>query len=191
MKSPWSSRQLSRLRRAAVEAAVEVLSRPCLSSLSSSCRVSCRGQSHDEEPPRHSNGSERRRTAGSARTGYLLPKKEGDAEREPRIRFVRTGRGWECSDPRASGVNPRPPAARLITRAALAQRGTPLRSRPQGRSLSGAPPAAHALCVVPVGTVSGALCARGDLVHRAWPTCTHRTYAPSVTSHTSLVRTKQ
>jgi hypothetical protein len=31
--------ELSRLRRAAVEAAVEVLSRPCLSSLSSSCRV--------------------------------------------------------------------------------------------------------------------------------------------------------
>ena len=31
--------ELSRLRRAAVEAAVEGLSRPCLSSLSSSCRV--------------------------------------------------------------------------------------------------------------------------------------------------------
>ena len=40
--------ELSRLRRAAVEAAVEGLSRPCLSSLSSSCRVapwsSCRAR---------------------------------------------------------------------------------------------------------------------------------------------------
>ena len=111
--------ELSRLRRAALEAAVEVLSRPCLSSLSSSCRVSCRGQSHDEEPPRHSNGSERRRTAGSARTGYLLPKKEGDAEREPRIR--------ECSDLLS------PITSRLLIE--IWARGGSRREEPQGHSI--------------------------------------------------------
>jgi hypothetical protein len=37
---------------------------------------------------------------GSNERGFqaLLPKKEGDAEHEPLIRFVRTGKGWECSE---------------------------------------------------------------------------------------------
>jgi hypothetical protein len=34
---------------------------------------------------------------------YLLPKKEGDTEREPRFRIIRSEKGWECS-----GLVPRP-----------------------------------------------------------------------------------
>ena len=47
-----------------------------------------RATAHDEEPPRHFERFER---------GRISERKEGDAEREPLIRFVRTGKGWECS----------------------------------------------------------------------------------------------
>ncbi len=46
-----------------------------------------RATAHDEEPPRHFERFER---------GRISERKEGDAEREPLIRFVRTGKGWEC-----------------------------------------------------------------------------------------------
>jgi len=48
-----------------------------------------RATAHDEEPPRHFERFER---------GRISERKEGDAEREPLIRFVRSGKGWECSE---------------------------------------------------------------------------------------------
>ena len=57
-----------------------------------------RATAHDvEEPPSASNVlNERGRI--SVVLSYLLLKKEGDAEREPRFRIIRSGKGWDCSD---------------------------------------------------------------------------------------------